>query len=273
MPEIVIKKNGEKQLYQKEKVINSLRRIGAKEETINFILEVLDKKLPSVITTKKLYQEVFTLLKEKGKGKHLITKFNLKNALFLLGPSGFPFEKFFAKILNCYGYETRLNLFLNGKCLVYEIDVLAKKENIDYLIECKFHQFLKKKEDIKNILYVYARYLDLRENFKNSRAWLATNTKFTTETIKFAECYNIKLTSWNYPGDENLIKLIEDKKLYPVTILTCCSQRIFKELFKFDIILVKDLLKKEKRFIGKIANLNNKEVDLVFEEASRLLNN
>ncbi len=271
MPELVIKRNGQKEPYQKEKVISSLKRINTDEATINFILETLEKKFPSVITTKKLYQEVFNLLKEKK--PFLQTRYNLKNALFLLGPSGFPFEKFFAKILNFYGYETKTNLFLIGKCLVYEIDILAKKDNIDFLIECKFHQSFKKKEEIKNILYVYARFLDLKEKWLQSQAWLVTNTKFTSETIKFAECYGIKLTSWNYPQNETLVNLIENKKLYPVTILTCCPSRIFKELIKFDIVLIEDLFKKEKRFIKKITEINEKDLDLILREASELLNN
>lgn len=269
MPEKVIKRNGESEPYLKEKVINSLKRVGANEETINFILEKLDEKLSQVVTTKKLYQEVFSLLKEKEPNRS--TKYNLKKAIFLLGPSGYPFEKFFAKILDFYGYETKTNLFLTGKCLVYEIDILAKKENIDYLIECKFHQFFSKKEEIKNILYVYSRYLDLKENFEKSQAWLVTNTKFTTETVKFAKCYGIKLTSWNFPEKENLVSLIEEKKLYPITILTCCHNKVFKEFIKYEIILIEDLFKKDKRFLQKITNLKEKEIDSILEEAKNLI--
>lgn len=271
MPEKVIKKDGKSEPYLKEKIINSLKRIGANEKIINFILVKLDKNLPQIVTTKRLYQEVFTLLKEVD--PYLSTKYNLKKAIFLLGPTGYSFEKFFAKILNSYGYETKTNLFLPGKCLIYEIDILAKKENIDYLIECKFHQFFSKKEEIKTILYVYGRYLDLKENFKNSQAWLVTNTKFTTETIKFAKCYGIKLTSWNFPEEENLVNLIEKNKLYPITILTSCQQKVFKELIKYEIILVEDLFKKDKRFLQKITNLKEKEIDLILEEAKNLLKN
>lgn len=268
MPELVIKKNGQKEPYQPQKVVASLKRIGCNEETINSILQTLEEKLPSIVATKKLYQEIFNLLKIKQ--PHLGTKYNLKNAISLLGPSGYPFEKFFAKILNFYDYETKTNLFLAGKCLIYEIDILAQKENVDYLIECKFHQFFKKKEEIKNILYVYARYLDLKENYHQSKAWLVTNTKFTTEVIKFGKCYNLKLTSWNYPPEESLVRLIETKKLYPVTILTCCPQKVFKELIKFEIILIEDLLKKEKRFLQKITNLKEKEIEMLFKEAESL---
>ncbi len=270
MPELVIKRNGLKEPYQKEKVINSLRKIGADEETINAVLRTLDEKFPQIVTTKKLYQEVFNLLKVKK--SLLSTKYNLKNAISLLGPAGYSFEKFFAKVLTFYGYETKTNLFLAGKCLVYEIDILAKKESVDYIIECKFHNIFSKKETMKNILYVYGRFIDLKENFPQSQAWLVTNTKFTSEVIHFAECYNLKLTSWNWPADENLFNLIEKNKLYPITILTCCPKFVFKNLIKFEIILVKELLQKEKRLIKKIANISDQEINLMFEEALNLLN-
>ncbi len=272
MPKFVIKKDKTKEPYQKEKVINSLKRIGADEETIDFILKSLDKNLPEIVTTKKLNDEIFYLLRKKE--IHLSTRYNLKNAISLLGPAGYPFEKFFAKILHFYDYEVRTNLFLKGKCLSYEIDIYAKK-NFDYLIECKFHQKFYKKNDIKTILYSYGRFIDLKENFPKSNLWIVTNTKFTSECLNFARCYQISLTSWNqsFFVDENktLAELIEDKKLYPVTILTCCQQNVFKELIKFDIILVEDLLKKDKVFIKKITNLDQKTIDEIFVEAEKLI--
>ncbi len=144
-------------------------------------------------------------------------------------------------------------------------------ENLSYIIECKFHQKAWYKNDTKTILYSYARFIDLKNKDPQLNLWLVTNTKFTSEVINFANCYNIKLTSWNYPENENLAQLIENKKLYPVTILTSCSTKVFQSLIKFDILLIQDLLKKEKRFIQKITNLNEKEVEKIFEEAKVLV--
>lgn len=269
MPKRVIKNNGFVEPYQEEKIIASLERIGAEKQTIEEILSFLNKNLPETVRTKDIFQQIFRFLGQKN--KKLTTKYNLKNAVALLGPAGYSFEKFFAKVLEHYGYKTENNLILKGKCLPYEVDVLAEKDNLDYLIECKFHQFLGKKNDVKTILYVYARYLDLKVNFPQSTAWLVTNTKFTSEVIQFANCYGIKLTSWNYPLTDNLPLLIEAKRIYPITILTCCQKRVFSQLIKAGIILVSDLLNKEKRFLQKITSLNENEINEILAEAERLL--
>lgn len=269
MPKRVIKSNGYVEPYQQEKIIRSLEKIGAERETIEEILTFLDRNLPSTVKTKDIFQQIFRFLEQKN--KKLTTKYNLKNAVALLGPAGYSFEKFFAKILESYGYKTETNLILKGKCLSYEIDVLAEKDNFDYLIECKFHQFLGKKNDVKTVLYIYARYLDLQINFSQSTVWLVTNTKFTSGTIQFADCYGIKLTAWNYPLADNLPLLIETKRLYPITILTCCPRKVFSQLIKAGIILVSDLLNKEKRFLQKITSLTEAQINEILIEAERLL--
>ncbi len=118
MPQLIIKKDGTIEPYKEEKVIQTLKRINTKKEIIDFVLKQIEEKLPSEITTTDLYKFVFNLLREKEYS--LSVKYNLRSALALLGPSGYPFEKFFSHLLNFYGYETKTNIFLSGKCLTYE---------------------------------------------------------------------------------------------------------------------------------------------------------
>ncbi|BCX15265.1 MAG: hypothetical protein KatS3mg097_157 [Candidatus Parcubacteria bacterium] len=268
MPRLVVKKNGVQEIYSPNKVKQTLKRLNVDELVINYVLSELEK-LPDKVTTTQLYQKIFRILSDKDIIAGI--KYNLKNAIFLLGPSGYPFEKFFAKVLNFYGYQTTTNVFLNGSCLVYEIDIVASKDNEQFIIECKYHQQFYSKNDVKTCLYVYGRYLDIQKVNPYLHCWLATNTKFTESAIDFAKCYNIKLTSWNYPDDYNLVTLIENWKLYPVTILTNCNTRVFKEFVKADIILLKDLLSTDERFIRKITNLNNREITNIIQEAKLVL--
>jgi transcriptional regulator NrdR family protein len=65
MVEFVIKSNGQKEAYQKEKVINSLKKLNLSQKKIEEILLGIDRKLPSVISTKKLFDFIFSSLKEK----------------------------------------------------------------------------------------------------------------------------------------------------------------------------------------------------------------
>lgn len=260
MPEIVIKRDRTKEPYSEKKVKQALQRIGVSNEKQAEILSLLQAKLPRLVTTKQLYRFIFSHLDLPAK-----TKYNLKKALSLLGPAGYPFEHFIAHLLQRLGYQTKTNIFLQGKCVMHEIDVIATKDQ-DYFIEAKFHHQAHRKNNIKTALYFYGRAIDLSENYQFI-PWLWTNTKFTKEAIDFAICRKIKLTSWNFP-EENLAFLIEKTKSYPVTILTSLNKRDFQNLIKLDIILIEDLLQKDTRFLSKI--LARKQIESTLQEAKLL---
>jgi len=48
--------------------------------------------------------------------------------------------------------------------------------------------------------------------------WLITNTKFTTEALKYGECMKIKMTGWLYPQNNSLETIIEKNKAYPINL-------------------------------------------------------
>ncbi len=267
MVEFVIKSNGQKETYKKEKVINSLKRLNLSEKQIEEILFEIDKKLPSIISTKKLFNFIFSFLKEK---KTVFSyKYNLKQAIFRLGPAGYPFEKFISHLLKLYGYQTKHNVFLKGKCLTYEIDFLAEKDNITYIGECKFHQQSWKINDIKVVQYYYARFLDIKK--ENEYPWIITNTRFTTEAHKFAECYNVKLLSWNFP-EENLPYLIDNKKAYPLTIFDFLPLKVLQNFFNYDIVLIQDFINKDKNYLKKISGLDEMTTNKVFDIINNIIN-
>lgn len=258
MPKYVIKRNKKKEKFDPQKIIKTLENLKLNQEKIAYILREIEKSLPEVVTTKELFKFVYDLLKKEKES--LAYKFNLKQALTRLGPSGYPFEKFISHLLRLYGYNTKHNVFLEGKCLTYEIDFLAEKDVV-YLGECKYHFSLNKKNDIKTILYSYARFLDIRENFKKEiKLWLVTNTRFTFEGIKFASCYDIKLLSWDYPKDESLKFLIENKKVYPLTIFDFLSNKTLQNLFQYDIVLLSDFLEKDENYLKKISGLKIEDI-------------
>lgn len=267
MPKFVIKKDKTKELYSEDKVIRSLKNVGAGEKTIKEILEKINKNLPEIITTKKLYQFIFEELSKIEKTQSY--KYNLKKGIEKLGPTGYPFEKFIAHLLKLHGYTAHHNLFLQGRCLTYEIDILAEKENKLYVGECKFHTF--RKNDLHVVLYSYARFLDIKEKLeKESYPLIVTNTKFTTEAIKFAECYNIKLIAWNYPK-ENLHFLIENKKAYPITIFPEIPKKALENLFNYDIVLITDFISRDKNYLRKISGLSIEEIEKISEEIKKLI--
>jgi len=271
MPQFVIKSTKQKELYDKTKVFDSLKRINLSEDKINEILFAIDKKLPKVVSTKRLFEFIFNYLKKFETSKYY--RFNLKQAIFKLGPTGYPFEKFIAHLFSLYGYQSFHNVFLKGKCLSYEIDVLIENDEVIYAGECKFHQVNWARNDLKIVLYCYARFLDLKEiNYpnKNFLPLIITNTRFTTEAIRFCKCYNIGFISWKEPENNNLVSLIEGKLAYPLTVFDFLSSKVLQNFFKYDIVLVSDILDKDKNYLKKISGLSESEIDKLINEANIL---
>lgn len=133
----IIKANGEKVPFQIAKLTNSLKRAHASEEDIQQIVAQVENQIYDGMTTKKIYQMAFKLL--KGKSRVSASKYKLKKALMELGPSGFPFKKFVGKILEREGFDIKVGVIVQGNCVQHKVDVIAQKDNNHYMIECKYH--------------------------------------------------------------------------------------------------------------------------------------
>lgn len=203
------KASGKLEEFSPAKLKNSLLRSGASPELTNKIVKHLEKELFEGISTEQIYSHAFKILK---KTRSLAApNYNLKRAVMNLGPTGFPFEQLLARVLTRLGCQVQTNQVVAGQCLSHEIDVTAIFHNQTYLIEAKYHNRPGRKEEVKTALYLYARFLDLKEKF--DQAWLITNTKVTSEVKKYAQCVGLKVTSWDYPEDQSLRKLIIDSQI------------------------------------------------------------
>ncbi len=245
----IVKASGEKVKFSIEKVANSLRKAGADEQEIQEILEQLKEELYEGISTKSIYNRAFNLLKKKDSLS--ASKYKLKKAIYELGPTGFPFERFVAAILKNSEYKVEVGKILQGNCVTHEIDVIAKKDNITILIECKFHNKQGQNCNVKTPMYVHSRFRDI-ENFNKtkkqnpqplSEGWLVTNTRFTTDAIKYGKCADMYLLSWDYPNKNGLKDRIDQTGLYPITVSTLLTAREKQFLLSRDVVLCRELIK------------------------------
>ena len=121
----IIKASGEKAPFQMEKVRRSLERAGANEIIIDEIVKNIEDIVFDGMTTKKIYQMAFMMLKRKSRVS--ASKYKLKKALMELGPSGYPFEKFVGKLLEHEGFQTQVGSIIQGSCVTHEVDVIAQR--------------------------------------------------------------------------------------------------------------------------------------------------
>ncbi len=243
----VIKHSGERAIFSIEKLKNSLRKSGAEEALVNEIANNVRDELYQGISTKEIYNRAFALLKKKKKG--YASKYKLKKAIYELGPTGFPFEKFIAALLFHSGYKVEVGRILQGKCVTHEVDVVAKKNNEYIVAECKFHGDEGRNCNVKIPLYIHSRYKDIlnyyeRKHDKNipNQGWVVTNTRFTEDALDYGKCVGLYLLSWDFPKDNGIKDRIDRLGLYPVTVSTLLSQREKQFLLSRDVVLCKQLI-------------------------------
>ena len=244
----VIKYSGEKVKFSLEKLRTSLKRTGAKNIIVDQILNTVRDELYQGISTKEIYNRAFALLKKKE--SYLASKYKLKKAIYELGPTGFPFEKFVSAVLKYSGYETEVSKILQGKCVSHEIDVIAHKNDETTVIECKFHSDQGLNCNVKIPLYINSRYLDVKthwdsnpkNNTKLTQGWVVTNTRFTEDALQYGNCCGLYLLSWDYPKDNGLKDRIDRLRLYPITVSTLLTNREKQFLLSRDVVLCRELI-------------------------------
>lgn len=252
----IIKADGERVEFEPEKIVRSLERAGAGTRTIQEVLTETEKEMFDGIRTKQLYKIVYKNLKKLSRGT--AGKYHLKNAIMELGPTGFPFEKFIAAILEADGYQTLTNQIVEGFCVNHELDVIAAKDNNYFMLECKFHSTPGNVCDVKVALYVYARFLDVEKIWlkkpghaqKFHQGWLITNTRLTSDAEKYGKCVGMGLLSWNYPKGDSIRERIDKHRLYPITCLTSLSKREKETLLHKGIVLCRTLCERPSELNG-----------------------
>ena len=266
----IIKHSGQKAKFSIEKLKASLRKSDADEALVSEIENNVRDELYQGISTKEIYNRAFSLLKKKKKG--YASKYKLKKAIYELGPTGFPFEKFVGALLFYSGYEVKTGQILQGKCVTHEVDVVAHKNGQYLVAECKFHSDEGRNCDVKVPLYIHSRYRDILNYYGDrnngeipNEGWVVTNTRFTEDAIKYGNCVGLHLLSWDLPKDNGIKDHIDRLGLYPVTVSTLLTQREKQFLLSRDVVLCKQLIddhfyldhlgiseKRKERILGEI---------------------
>ena len=194
-------------------------------------------------------------------------KFGLKKAILNLGPDGYFFEDYIARLFQSMGHEVAVRQNLQGQCITHEVDVVLKDGARKAMVECKFHNAQGIKCSAQTALYTYGRFLDLSHVQQLDHVWLVTNTRFSSDVVRYAECMNMKLIGWRYPEQEGLEGLVERHRLYPVTALDLRRPDV-RTLLDHDILLVKDIIDHED-LVKQL--LPGRNIDMIMHSAKTLM--
>lgn len=236
----VIKANGLKEQFDENKLMASIKRAHIPEPLQDEALNHIRSKLYEGISTGEIYQHIIEFL-DQSEHPYIKSRYSLKEAIMMLGPTGYPFEDFVARILEAAGYTTQVRQVLSGKCVSHEVDVIAEKNGETAMIEVKFHNNPGIRSEVQVALYTHARFQDVKDRNNLQKAWIVTNTKTTIDVNTYAACVGMRVISWSYPEGESLRDLIEKSGLHPVTMLTSLSQSNKMKLLENHIVLCKEI--------------------------------
>ncbi|TSC76224.1 MAG: ATP-cone domain-containing protein [Parcubacteria group bacterium Gr01-1014_31] len=233
--------------FREDKLVSSLQRVGANPEHVRAVLQRLRGRLHSGLTTDDLALGVSS---ELGRlDQRVAARYRLRRAIMELGPEGYPFERYVAKIFDHYGYATLVGQHVAGRCISHEVDVIAERAGRRLMVECKYHNRRGVQSDAKVAMYTWARFEDIRDRgaaghgggHAFDEGWLVTNTKVTSDALNFARCVGLKVLGWGYPAEAGLQRLIEAAALYPITCLPRLSGIQRRVLLQRDVLLCRQL--------------------------------
>lgn len=223
---MILKVSGEMVPFSPNKLMNSLHRSGADDETVHSILSDIESWVYDGVTSKKIYDRAFALLRKEQLG--IAARYKLKKAMMELGPTGYPFEFFVGQVFKLKGFHVEVGQVLQGHCVTHEVDVIATKDMHQHFIECKYYQSTGKNGNVQVPMYIRSRVDDLIKYRKDLPQYagytfhggVVTNTRFTTDAISFGECTGLEMLSWDYPTGKGLKEFIDEERIFPITVLT-----------------------------------------------------
>ncbi len=271
----VTKFDGRKEPFLKEKIIRTCLRMHASLEQAKLIADRIEAEAYEGIPTKKILKLIFKHLKEfKPEIRHQI---DLREAIALLKPKP-DFEKFVQLILKEYGYEVEGNRIIPGNCVEHEIDGILRKDGETIYLEVKHHFNHHVYTGLDIPLEVNSIFEDLKKGFRNGKnsinftqALIVCNTKFSEHAIRYAKCKGIKLIGWRYPEERGLERLIEEKKLYPITFLKGLDEKTREKFSSAGIVLIKQLVEKSLEELHRETGISKSKLKKIVEKARQLV--
>lgn len=222
----VIKYNGESQLYDRQKVLNSILHSGVERGKVLEILKKIEGKIYNNIPTKELYQITASEIENYGLKQHSRT-YRLREALSRLDSSNF--EKFVKAFLEKEGFSCIWNQKIQGFCIDHQVDVIAEKNKEIFFVEVKKHKNFHRDSGLGTVTELWARLEDLQKGYRTGKtkinianAWLITNTKFSDYAKRYSRCKGLKLLGWRYNSSaqnktKGLEKMIENLGIGAIT--------------------------------------------------------
>jgi hypothetical protein len=271
----VRKADGSLQPFDRNKVLRTCDRLKLSRNESNEVLAEVEQKLFEGIPTKKILDMIF----EHGKKhkEHLGFMVDIREAISLMRPKP-DFEKFVALILKHDGYKILTNKILQGKCIDHEIDVIAIKGNEILYIEVKHHDKYHTFTGLGTFLEINSTFEDLMQGFAANmqeynitKPVLVVNTKISEHARKYSTCRGIGYMGWKSPDNSGIEKHIDDKLLYPLTVIRGVDKKTLDSLGGSGIFTLEQLIEESRGNFARIPGVDRQLLKDLVWKAEKIL--
>ena len=267
----VTKADGNRQLFDGEKVVRTCLRMGASRKIADEIAERVEKSLYDGIPTSKILQMAFRLLRSyKPAIRHLL---DLRRGLSLMDSKP-EFEIFVQILLARNRFEVSPNRIVAGKCVEHEVDAIARKGGVTYFVEAKHHVNYHTPTGLDESRIARAILEDVTEGFqcgscdlKIDGAMIVTNTRYSEHARRYGKCRNILQIGWNSPANLSLQSMIEEKNLYPLSCLRGLKRETKTKLVNSGIVLMKQLFEEKPSTLARKTRVPKETLKQIIEKA------
>jgi len=267
----VTKADGSKQLFDEEKIVRTCLRMGASRKDAVQIAKQVERRLYEGISTRKILQMVYSLMrKQKPAIKHL---FDLKYGISLMVPKP-EFEAFVRILLVQSGFKVESNMILRGLCGEHEADAIATRDGLTHFVEVKHHSSYHALTGLDESRIARAILEDVTEGYshgltsiKIDRAMIVTNTRYSEHAMKYGRCRDILQVGWSSPEFFGLREMVEKHRMYPLSCLRGISATVRLRLVEAGIVVIKQLLEQDLRYIERKTELPRETLLSILEKA------
>lgn len=271
----VTKSDGSKQVFQKEKVAGTCLRMGATHEVAEHVANRVEQGIYDGIESKRILSMIFRQL---GRYRPAVRQHtDLRRALAMMDPKP-DFEQYVRILLKEQGYQVTSNEIVRGRCVEHEIDAIATKGGKTYLVEVKHHSNPHMLSGLDVVRISRAIFEDVTEGFKvglNSinveKAIIVCNVKLSDHAKRYADCRGIAHIGWRYPSDSGIDRMIEEKKLYPMTYLKNLDSVSMRRLTGEGVLHLKQLVESNPVSLSQKTRIPGKRLQAIQHQARIIL--
>jgi len=270
---MVVKADGRRELFDRNKLLRSARMMGAGDEVAEQAVEEVERRIYDGISTRELARLLHRALRRlPSLAKYGI---NLREALARINP--YPdFEVFVRSLLELEGYKVERGRVVPGHCSEHEIDGILTRGGETLVLEVKHHHRFHTHTGLDVVRIARATLEDLQEGFQKgvtprrfTGTLIASNTKLSPLADRYARCRGLRFIGWATPTGGGMNDLILRHHFYPVTFLRGLKPAEHQQFSAAQIYTLRDLLSRSQEKLAAETGIPLHRISLLYSRAKK----